>query len=1194
MNPQTCSDFSSICSCMNVVPEPLGNQPTVLDVLYNNSLSKASVDISQYDLPQEHSSDCKMSESLLKSEFAGCVVSPAEMELDLILSPTPKNSLTHICLSTSQLQEEALSPVCRLSLVSVRTHKNMEGALWKAEKHPTFVVGFLLSEPQIHEPDVEFQPLYEALRVLKSEKQSFIHADDNLELESWESGTPQVFLGCSRDFTESMSSAFPPTRKEEVENFTKLLPEHVDDRSFLLDLHEETMVDSSKIISPVHAVSPGNKEEKPTAIIGTKKDLSEKRLPAQRNTVNIVEDNRRPSQSTNDPEMLLSSRLNVRDYYRSLMSAQLQPEKDFDPLSTFMMLRSQQVPPVDATPQSSAKTAAVEMNQQTSPMEVQPPSDQMQTPDRRPAYMSIAVSGDATRENIPTAQRTSQPISCAVSQSNHQERQDSRVLQVQATESQLHAYCELLAFAQPCLSSARELGLNFPTWGDFSSMAPDQTHFLLKQQERALCRTPAQSAELAKDQEQLFNLADLIHVLVTFKELLLKCDLSTGLEYLTKAAEACAEQSLKQLLKKMQIIFYLSHKKQESSPKLLELQQLLAEWLASREGGRNSKKILVILSVDSDENRSMIINSLNQVTGAAATLICPDNKKLNGASVVSSLYDSDCVVVYEQHIGPDFPWTCFSLVVEFDHPGQSPWSTVCSERTISYLTFNTIISDTDIEKASWSLEDNVPHVLFVTEGLLNCPLLLQRLESSFNITVLERSHSPTLQKLGGINNYTIITVDENTAIFIQEGDELCQERASERVVMRLTALSLQYSCCWLILHCPDSEGGGFSSEAFNNLVLVYSSLVLFGMKPEALNVKVLIVSEVFEMATFINQICFTTLMSSDRDPLSYLNRDWLNVIPSQEEECLSHFPCINPLVSQLMLNRAPSLQWLLEASIAQLKELLPEVPQKVLKLFCDTTSLYSTRADPQQTQAVIPETIQQTNLWTHTADCEPTDFLHPDLLAYDHNSSFPFGAADAEDPECPDFRLDSSLSFGSPDVYVQTSWTSSDLWREENRFSLQKRRAGAAGRVVERVNHEWTPLNDYTSYLQPTDSPLKLDPTNNYNLILQQPCNTQRSPHSTVFSDIQTPHSHHFPCGLSPLTDLTWGHKKSTDESFSRGDMTVVSVNYGSKCWKGQERKRSGEAANLVGSELEPLKKRRLSYERVPGRSDGQTRLRLL
>lgn len=56
----------------------------------------------------------------------------------------------------------------------------------------------------------------------------------------------------------------------------------------------------------------------------------------------------------------------------------------------------------------------------------------------------------------------------------------------------------------------------------------------------------------------------------------------------------------------------------------------------------------------------------------------------------------------------------------------------------------------------------------------------------------------------------------------------------------------------------------------------------------------------------------------------------------QEEKCLLQFPCINPLVSQLMLRRAPSFRWLLGASLSQLKELLPEVPHKVLEVLRDT------------------------------------------------------------------------------------------------------------------------------------------------------------------------------------------------------------------------------------------------------------------
>lgn len=128
-------------------------------------------------------------------------------------------------------------------------------------------------------------------------------------------------------------------------------------------------------------------------------------------------------------------------------------------------------------------------------------------------------------------------------------------------------------------------------------------------------------------------------------------------------------------------------------------------------------------------------------------------------SCSTSVCDSVCVLVHEQHIGPDFPWSCFSLVVEYDHPGQSPWSAVCRERSIGHLTFSTSVSESGLlptqqakpstlssllslnalclcpparqerEKYDRCLEDDVPFVLFVTEGLLNCPLLLQTLES---------------------------------------------------------------------------------------------------------------------------------------------------------------------------------------------------------------------------------------------------------------------------------------------------------------------------------------------------------------------------------------------------------------------------------------------------------------------------------
>ncbi|CAK6959730.1 protein shortage in chiasmata 1 ortholog [Scomber scombrus] len=1227
--------FSSVCGRVNVVPEQLDEQRTVLDLLRKDA--PVSMDIAQYVLPEEPSRGRKMNGGLIDTDLPGRLLLPTEMELDVTL--TSETSQTFICLSTKDLQREESSLLSTLCLVSEKAQKEMETALWMAEKHPTFVLGFLLAEPQTYEPTADFQPLSEALKLLH--EQSFVSVGDELQPQM-EAGVLQVCTSSCCEFTESLSSEFLSTEEEEKEeeDFTKLSPEHLEfavrsiqmsptNRTHLNSPHQkkseavaaflqkETITDSSQNSLPTHAVNT-NKEVKPAVLMFPKPETTTKTkhgvTDKMFSEVVSISSARKNDTSYTGREVCEShsqlsdvpSRPNIRDDHRGVLVSRRPPEKDLDPLSTFMMLRSQQ-----RSPQSCVNTAAPKVDEQPPQSELRPHGDQIKKLDRTPNLMNAAVSGNATREQKAAGQPTGRLISPVISPSVTQDRKENRVLQVQATASQQRAYCELLAFAEPRLSSAKQLWLNFPAWGDFSSLTSDQTHFLLKQQERALCRTTAQSAELIRDQELLFNQVALIHVLVTLKDLLLKCDLGTAVEYLTKAAEACAEQSLEQLVKRLQIILYLSHRDQESSPKLLELHQLLAAWLQGRKGQNNTDKILVIISVDSDDSRSTIITDLNQLTDVTAVCPMEDNNKLNGASVVSSVRDSVCALVYEKHIGPDFPWNSFSLVVEYDHPGQSPWAAICRERSISHLTFNTILHD-EKKKASWCLEDNVPYVLVVTEGLLNCPVLLQTLESVFNITVLERSHCPSLQMLGGTHHYAVITVDESTAIVVQEQDELFAERASEGVVMRLTALSLQYSCCWIILHCPGSQGGGFSGEAFSNLVLVYSSLVLLGMKSEDLDVKVLIVSEVSEIAKWISQICFLCLMSNDRDLLSFLDRDWLAVTPSQEEQSLLQFPCINPLVCQLMLKRAASFQWLLGASLSQLKELLPEVPHKVLKLFSDTTSLYTLTAHPDRpdSQTVINETNHQTSPpnspWTKTPVPDPHPQLpinldpEPEPFSSNYSTSFLFGAESA-DPDSTeqegntDFRLDLGCSFGTPDL--QRSWTSSDLWKEDDRsrdkvtFSGWRGRSGAVGRVVGRVDDEWAHrvppnLNEYTNYLQTApDSPLKLESTFSYSPVLQQPANTQTSTFSAGHGDL----------GLSLPAEVTlWGRGQSGQDFPSNlGGISRLPANYGSKCWIGHERKRNGEAAGLVGTALTPPKMGRLSYEKVPGRSDGQTRLKL-
>ncbi|XP_019741077.1 uncharacterized protein LOC109525199 isoform X1 [Hippocampus comes] len=394
--------------------------------------------------------------------------------------------------------------------------------------------------------------------------------------------------------------------------------------------------------------------------------------------------------------------------------------------------------------------------------------------------------------------------------------------------------------------------------------------------------------------------------------------------------------------------------------------------------------------------------------------------------------------------------------------------------------------------------------------------------------------------------------------------------------MRLTALSLQYNYCWIILHYPDGKGGGFSSEAFSNLVMVYSSLVLFGMKLEDLDVKVLIAMEVSEVARWVNRICFLSLMCSGRDPVDYLERDWLAVTSSQvsststlcichtftfphvgqEELCLSHFPCINPLVAQLMLRRVPSLPWLLGATLTQLAEMLPEVPHKVLKLFSNATSLYE--AQPAQSGPVhplppppppppaspLPPPPPASPLPPQPEEAIPDPAPFPSV-----NPSFLLAPDDAElsfysQEEPAYFTHDPKWPAGSPEL---SHWSGADLWKDET--GQEEVLIGGKGRagVAERGSGQ-----------------LSQQGSRSLDALL----------------------GHFSPPSKSPL----WRRGPTGRGSRTGGRL---STNYGSRCCMGQERKRSEQAACLTRIAPTPLKKSRLSYEKVPGRTDGQTRLKL-
>ncbi|KAJ8006029.1 hypothetical protein DPEC_G00124010 [Dallia pectoralis] len=850
-----------------------------------------------------------------------------------------------------------------------------------------------------------------------------------------------------------------------------------------------------------------------------------------------------------------SPRPGVRDNHKSVRMAKSQNDLD-----TFIMLRSQQRT-VPVSPQKYTSTpVSLAMDQTTQPTTTEPGPGS----DVKPIANHNIIANKAIIQPVPG------------------DTHECRVLHVKATESQVRAYRELQAFVLPCLSRARELGLTNTSCGDFRSLDPDRTRYLLKQQEKEL------SMRQGQDPEALYNQVALIHVLVTMKDMIFKCDLSTALEYLSKATEACIGPSLNTLVRRLQVVLYLSQRNQEPNHKMLELQEVLSTWVQGKSSGDQHFNVLVIKTTNSNCARGVVVQGLSQVkvSGKTVVAVCPEDSrsKLEMVQVVDSLKSSWCLVVCSQHLGSDFPWIWFSLVVEYDHTEHAPWASVCAERNIPHIIFQTMIPNSS-ESDSWPLERSVPFVLFVTESLLNCPQLLQILESTYNVTVLERSHSQSLQMLGGTHHYAVVTVDESTAVIIQELEELYQDRACEAVVMRLTALSLQYRCCWLILYCQTDSG--LSSEGFNNLALVYSSLVLFGLKTEDLDVKVVILSQVVDIAKWICQIAFHTLLSSDRDTLQYLDREWLSVLPSEEECCLLGFPSVNPLVAQLMLRRSPSFHWLLGASLSQLQALLPEVPLRVLKLFSDTTSLYKLTASSPETHTEFSHQKDYDGPpypWASSPDhpkpFNPSSFLPGSPSAVSGvRDIYRQGSVLAKENSAL-FQLDSSRSIRSQQEPPQPSWSLNPLVAEEQ--SNEERFFG-----WNRGEVEWTDRVRQMPCGSPrgfsAGNPFETGPSYIYRNNHQRPVSSDSQLGSSPggSGDQQQYPDNHYPGLTSPHGARFWGSSPGSPYNTNKArEDASVSSGYGTSYRTGMERKRRAESPLMMNTVLTPLKKGRLRYEK--------------
>ncbi|XP_065603145.1 protein shortage in chiasmata 1 ortholog [Cyrtonyx montezumae] len=712
-----------------------------------------------------------------------------------------------------------------------------------------------------------------------------------------------------------------------------------------------------------------------------------------------------------------------------------------------------------------------------------------------------------------------------------EQENDSRIIvKIRASESQCQAYCLLKGAATSALKVLKCLSVLASVRWSFDNITFDHTRFFLKQQEKVLC-DHFKEGKVDEKETMLFRHAALVHLLVTGRDLLLTCGLDTTLEYLSTAKDIyknILESCLNKIWRQLKIVQYSSQKKHESSPKLTELQCRMLNWVHTYTD-KHSVKILIITRMDSEREKAALINTVTRMEGLKA-IDWNSKKKENILSYKDIIRKGySCVIIQNQDIGGDFPLRHFSLVIEYDYSENSCWKRLCENLNITYMTFKTILPETV------QMGNHCGSFLLDVQ----IPYVFLTTEGLFNM--------PDFLQL----------------------------------------LESQYS---------------LKGDTLLNLVLIYATLIELTQKSGDFKVKVVLTPGIEETALLIRQIADNVLMTSSLSPHKWLDRSWLSVLPSEMEKYLLTFPCINPLVAQLMLKKESSLNRLFLASFDQLQELLPEVPKKVLKHFSDITSSYSRNAAASLKTTVKhaspPEYWNTFNRFypDYKQTCQPLELLpkaqtstgpphansEASFLPLKHNQGF----------------MDSDLSSGMHEILCFSEVAPE---RKQNVY------------VVPKGCEDFAHLSATTSF-HVKGQAFRTHCISDYS------SKNSGKDFFTNFSDC-VPHDSST-AFLEGLRDTTFKSSEILNDETPQNDFSSTCTynsfasnlvhfdslvdpdEIESLCFQNQgqepsgKRKQSppflrGKGRKITGFEEVPrIKKRRLMCERVPGRADGQTRLK--
>ncbi|KAM8983784.1 protein shortage in chiasmata 1 ortholog isoform 3-T4 [Ara ararauna] len=860
---------------LNLAPETMADEDMCKEVIKEDLKAEIGCRIEiceYYPMPQEVCSS--NSRSMLEFCESAKYVPYLKDEMEVPLSPPCRQQKSWVNFLATGLQEEPISPSGNSILVMEPSWEYLKSLVWQSEKYRDNISSLLLVEHQADKPACQHYSVTELKETLPVEVEGPVLS--SLEEDWW------LHLGLNPVSTETLekltvntsnANSLFPTKVETFTQFTSYQIErwleemnsmtnqellsagkHQSDKA--INLCMSTQTQKQHFAVPMGAASPTKIPSLNTSVEeltggSIKKDKVEEEIYF------VTQEKKTPKSSESVSSKDVSSEEDNSSSSEKPASFSLVTKWDNDSdLSNFIMLRSKHL-----------LTRREEKKDADSPEKVLQPEEQ---------HTHVHKEDSSVCETVRIEEK-------------QQENEDSITVNIQASESQCHAYCLLEEAATPILEDLTHINVLASVNWRFDSIKFDHTRFFLKQQEKVIC-DHFKEGEIDEKEIMIFRRAALVHLLVTGRDLLLTCGLDTALGYLSKAKaiyKNILESCLNNIWKQLKIVQYSSQKKHETNPKITELQCQMLNWMQSY-GEKHSVKILIITRMDSEREKDALIHALSKIEGLKATDLNSEKKGtfLSCKDIISNLCRYSCVIVHNQQIGADFPWTHFSLVVEYDYSENSCWKNLCKNLNVAYMMFKTTLPETiwmGNHCSSFLLEVQIPYVFLTTEGLLNMPDILQLLESKYSITFVERSSSYSLRLCGSTDQCVVLTIDECTAIYLQTMEELNYEKSCENVILKLMVLSLQYTCCWIVFYSRERPSLEYSlrGDTVLNLVLIYAALIELTRKSEDFKVKVVLMPGVEETALVIRQIADNILISSNTSPHEWLDKSWLSVLPSE-------------------------------------------------------------------------------------------------------------------------------------------------------------------------------------------------------------------------------------------------------------------------------------------------------------------------